>query len=158
MAGVLTPEEAVRSAVRKAAGIGVVGALHPGFDEAAMATLWTYMVTTIAGRSRVQLAAATVTKLVAAAVSACAAYSTGSKLLTWGMGLVVPGGLLVAAPAAITLNSALNAVFTYRLGRHCVRCFGRPGLDARDVLVIVRALVVVPSLGEIAEVRRMLAR
>jgi hypothetical protein len=157
VASALTPEDAVRSAVRRAAGVGVVGALHPGFDEAAMATLWTHMVTTIARRSHARPSPATVTKLVAAAVSACAAYSTGSKLLTWGVGLVLPGGLLLAAPAAVTLNSAINAYFTYRLGTECVRRFAGPGLEARDVLAFGRAVVLAPSLAELAEIRRMIA-
>ena len=152
-----TPEDAVRDAVRRAARVGAAVALHPGFDEAAMGAIWIRMVTSIAVRSSAPTSPATVAKLVASALTACVAYTTGSKILGWSLLVVLHAVPFAALPAAVALNGAVNALLTYRLGTECVRRFANPRVDAHDVIAIGRAIVLVPSFGELGAVRRMLA-
>lgn len=69
-----------------------------------------------------------------AGLSGVAAYSLGSKLLTWGFlatQVVLPG---LAIPTAVAMNAALNTTFTYRLGRECVRRFADPNFTSVDVI------------------------
>ena len=151
------PEDAIRVAVYAAAGLGVPGLFHPGLDEAGMSAIWITMVTTVAKRCEARLTPATAAKFVTAALSSVAAYSVGSKLLGWavmGILITVPG---IAVPAAMTMNSALNALFTYRLGKECVQRFSRPDFNAADAIEFGRRLVMIPGATEIGEIKRLLA-
>jgi hypothetical protein len=151
-----TPEEAVRSAARAAAGVGAPGILAPGLDEAAMYTIWFAMVTTVARRCGARLSPATVGKVVGAALGGAAAYTAGSKVLTWGVIAVlhtIPGAAL---PAAMAMNSAINALLTRRLGRACTERFADPGFSGRDALAITRNLFALPSTAEVLGLRRLL--
>jgi uncharacterized protein (DUF697 family) len=151
-----TPEDAIRIATRAAAGLGVPGLFHPGLDEAGMAAIWLTMVITIAKRCGARLTTATAGKFVTAALSSVTAYSLGSKILTWAalaVLIAVPG---VALPAAVAMNAALNAAFTYRLGRECVRRFSEPKFSSVDVIDFGRQLVAVPSWAEVADMKRLL--
>lgn len=87
--------------------------------------IWLAMVTTIAKRCGAELSPATAAKLVTAALAGVAAYTTGSKILSWGVIAVagaVPGAAL---PAAMAMNAGLNAYLTRRLGMRCITRFAR---------------------------------
>ena len=151
-----TPDDVVRIASRSAAGIGVPGILAPGFDEAAMYTIWFAMVTTIARRSGAELSPATAAKLVSAAVGAAAAYSLGSKILSWGVIAALSSIPFAALPAAMAMNAGLNALLTHRLGHACAERFADPKFRVADIAGIVRHLALVPSMADVLAVRRML--
>lgn len=68
-----TSEDAIRTAVRAAAGMGVPGIFSPGLDEAGMTAIWGAMVTTIAKRQGAELSPATAAKLVASALAGVSA-------------------------------------------------------------------------------------
>jgi uncharacterized protein (DUF697 family) len=152
-----SPEDAIRTAVRAAAGLGVPGLFQPGLDEAGMMTIWTAMVITIAKRQGAELSPATATKLVASAVAGISAYKLGSKILTWTIMLIGSAVPFVTVPAGMAFNVALNALFTYKLGRECTQRFADPTFTKADVLSIGRQLVLMPTLSEIGEIRRLLA-
>jgi hypothetical protein len=147
---------AVRTAVKAAAGLGVPGVFAPGLDEAGMAAIWTTMITTIARRRGVGISAVAAGKIVASASASVAAYRMGSRLLTLAMApllLVLP---IVGVPAAVALNSILNAWFTYRLGVACDRRFADPGFSARECLLVVKGLAGLPTVSELVELSDML--
>jgi hypothetical protein len=152
-----TAEDAVKTAVRAAAALGIPGIFHPGLDEAGMGVIWTTMVTTIAKRQDVPLSPTVATKLVGTALAGVAAYSTGSKVLTWGLVLVLHVVPVAAVPAAVGLNVALNALFTYKLGTTCIRRLSDPRLSTREIIDIGRQIAMVPTLTEVGEIKRMLA-
>ena len=119
-------ERAVRSATLAAAGLGLPGLFYPGIDEAGMATIWVTMVTAIAKHCDARVSPATVGKMVTAAVSSVAAYTLGSKILTWAAMPILIAFPVAGIPAAAGVNSALNALFTYRLGKECIIRFSEP--------------------------------
>jgi hypothetical protein len=150
-----TAEDAVKKAVRAAAELGVPGIFHPGLDEAGMSVIWIAMVTAIAQRKGIPISTVTATKIVGSALAGVAAYSTGSRILTWGLVLILHVMPLAVVPAAVGLNVALNALFTYKLGTTCIRRLSDPELSAREILDIGRQIVMVPTLTEIGEIKRM---
>jgi hypothetical protein len=155
--GTATAEAAVRKAVMAAAGLGVPGLFHPGLDETGMSAIWITMVTAVAKRCGATVSPATAGKMVTSAVSSVAAYSLGSKILSWAAMPLLVSFPVAGIPAVVAMNSALNALFTYRLGRECIRRFSRPGFTGTDVLDIGRHLIAVPSMTEIGEIKRLLA-
>jgi hypothetical protein len=146
-----TPERAVQLAARAAGGLGVPGLFSPGLDEAGMYSIWFAMVTTIAKRSGAEVSAATVAKLVSAALAGAAAYSLGSKVLTWGVIAVGAAAPFATVPAAIAMNVGLNAYLTRRLGRRCIARFSDPRFSARDVLDLARGLTAGSAGSHITE-------
>jgi hypothetical protein len=150
-----TAEDAVKKAVRAAAGLGIAGIFHPGLDEAGMSVIWIAMVTAIAQRRGVCISRVTATKIVGTALAGVAAYSTGSRILTWGLVLILHVMPIAIVPAAVGLNVALNALFTYKLGTTCIRRLSDPELSAREIVDIGRQIVIVPTLTEIGEIKRM---
>jgi hypothetical protein len=151
-----TAEAAVRTAVMAAAGLGVPGLFHPGLDESGMSAIWLTMVTTVAKRCGATVSSATAGKLVTSALSSVAAYTLGSKILTWAAMPLLASFPVAGIPAVVAMNSALNALFTHRLGRECIRRFSRPEFSGRDIADLGRHLVALPSLTEIADIKRLL--
>jgi uncharacterized protein (DUF697 family) len=151
-----TAERAVRTATRAAAGVGVPGILAPGLDEAAMYTIWLAMITTVAKRTGASLSPASAAKLVASALGGAAAYTVGSKVLTWGVLAVLAAVPVAALPAAMGMNAAINALLTWRLGRACTQRFADPRFGARDALVITRDIFALPGVSEILDLKRLL--
>jgi len=156
VAGAVTSEHAVQVAVRAAAGLGIPGIFHPGLDEAGMGAIWLTMVTTIAKREGAEISAATAAKLVASAVASVSAYSMGSKVLTWALLLIAHALPFVVIPAGVALNVALNALFTYKLGKSCIRRFSDPKFNPRDAIAIGAHMVMTPTLSEIGDLKRIL--
>ena len=157
VAGAATSEDAIRAAVRAAAGLGIPGIFHPGLDEAGTSTIWLTMVTTIAKRQGANISAATASKLVAAAIASVSAYGTASRIMTWALLLILHLLPSVAIPAAVALNVALNALFTHRLGNACSRHFSDPNFSLRDIMKIRQDLRMAPRLSEIGDLTRILA-
>ena len=155
--GAASSHDAVRVAVRSAAALGLPGIFQPGLDEAGMSAIWLAMVTTIARRQGVEVSATTATKLVAAAVAGVSAYSMGSKVLTWSLILIMHALPFAVIPGAVAMNVALNALFTYKLGTTCIKRFSTPNLTVSEVIAIGRQIVMLPSLGEIREIKQMFA-
>lgn len=158
---VATPPEdaartAIRTAVRAAAGMGVPGIFSPGLDEAGMTAIWSAMVVTIAKRQGAELSPPTAAKLVASALASVSAYTIGSKILTWAVLLVGSAAPFATWPAAMAFNAALNAVFTYKLGRKCAQRFADPTFSRADVLSIGASLVPVLSWSEISDIKSMI--
>jgi uncharacterized protein (DUF697 family) len=121
-----------------------------------MTAIWLTMVTTIAKRCGNGLSSAAAGKTVAAALSSVAAFSLGAKVVNWavmGILIAVPG---VAVPAAVAMNSGLNIMFTYRLGKECLHRFSEPNVTDADLVDFGRSLVRMPSRAEIADIKRML--
>jgi hypothetical protein len=147
---------AIRKATVAAGGLGVPGLFYPGLDEAGMAAIWATMVTTVARRCGAAVSPATITKLVTSALSSVAAYTLGSKILTWAALPLVAAFPIAGIPAVAALNASLNALFTYRLGKECARRFSEPTFSARDVLDIGRHLLGLPTIAELAELRDVL--
>jgi uncharacterized protein (DUF697 family) len=150
-------EKAIRAATLAAAGLGIPGLLHPGIDEAGMAAIWLTMVTAIAKDCNAKISPATAGKMVTAAVSSVAAYTLGSKILTWAAMPVLIAFPVAGIPAAVALNSVLNAVFTYRLGKECVSRFSNPAFTSRDLIDIGRHLAALPNFTEISDIKRILS-
>jgi hypothetical protein len=123
-----------------------------------MGAIWLAMVTAIARKKGAELSAATATKLVAAAVAGVSAYSLGSKILTWSLVLIIHALPFAVIPAALAMNVALNALFTYKLGKTCIERFSNPNLTSREVIAIGARIVMVPTFSEIGEIKRMLSR
>lgn len=152
-----TADDAIRTATLAAAGLGVPGLFHPGLDEAGMTAIWLTMVTTVAKRCGANLSSATAGKFVTSALSSVAAYSLGSKILTWAAMPVLLSFPVAGIPAAVAMNSVLNGLFTYRLGRECVTRFSDPRFTARDVVDFGRHLIAFPTFAEVAEIKRVLS-
>jgi uncharacterized protein (DUF697 family) len=149
-----TPEETIRAACWAAAGLGVPGVLNPGLDEAGIAAIWSTMVLTIAKQSGASVSPATAAKLATSAVSSVAAYTLGSKILSWMVIFAIPGG---GIPAAMAANAGLNALFTFRLGRESMRRFSNPQFTSVDVMQCAKHLIAIPTWAEIREVKQILA-
>jgi hypothetical protein len=151
-----TAEVAVRRAVRTASGLGVPGIFHPGLDEAGMSAIWLAMVVAVAKKQGANVSVQTAAKLVAAAVASVSAYSMGSKILTWALILILHVLPVAVVPAAVGLNVALNALFTYKLGKTCVKRFATPNLTPQEIIAIGAKIVMIPTLHEVNEIKKML--
>jgi len=121
-----------------------------------MGAIWLTMTTTIAKRCGASVSPATAGKLVTAALSSVAAYSVGSKILSWGVMIVFSVIPAAGIPAAAAMNAGLNALFTCRLGRECIRRFSDPNFTSADVIELGRAMISPPNWSEIRDIRRML--
>jgi uncharacterized protein (DUF697 family) len=150
-------DEQIRTAVLLAAGLGIPGLFHPGLDETGMGAIWLTMVTSIAKRSGAEISPATAGKFVTSALSSVAAYSLGSKILTWAALPVLAAFPVAGIPAAIGMNAALNALFTFRLGKECVKRFSDPRFTSSDVITLGRLLVSIPSTSEIRDLKRLIS-
>jgi hypothetical protein len=108
-------------------------------------------------RSGAEISPATAGKFVTSALSSVAAYSLGSKILTWAALPVLAAFPVAGIPAAIGMNAALNALFTYRLGKECVRRFSDPRFTSSDVITLGRLLVSIPNTSEIRDLKRLIS-
>jgi hypothetical protein len=117
------------------------------------------MVGALAKKSEHDVDAKLIAKLVAAAAASVAGYQLGSKILTV---LAVPLILalpVAGIPAVAGLNSALNALFTYRLGVFASERLSRPNFTGHDFVGLSRdvgvMLIGVPTPSEIAAVKAL---
>src|SRR6478752_6106979 len=148
--------QTVGQAVGAAAGLAVPGVLLPTLDTVGMAAIWTTMITAIAIKSEREISPSTVTKVVAASISAVSAYRLGSKILTWAALPLVAAAPVAGVPAVVALNVLLNGLFTLKLGVTIAKQLSRPGITTLDIALIVKELVQLPSLDEIKLVKDMI--
>lgn len=146
----------IKAATLAAAGVGIPGLFHPGLDEGGMALIWGSMVTKLATNCNAEISPVTVAKYVSAALSGVAAYTLGSKGLTWAASPLILAFPVAGIPAAVALNSGLNALFTLRLGRQTHRNFQSPNFAPGELLGIAHHLVGIPHLSEIRDVKQLL--
>lgn len=111
------------------------------------------MIGAIAVKSGREVSAATMTKLASAAVSAVAGYHLGSKIMTWVLIALLPGG---GVPAAVAVNVVLNGLFTLKLGVATAKQLSRPGFNAIDIMSIVHQVLSLPSGEEIRFLKAIL--
>lgn len=144
-------ESIVKNSAKAAATAGVSGAINPFLDTAAVAGIWTNMIIKIAQASGHQMSVATATKFVTTVASGVAAYKVGSKLFSTIIWLIPGIGWL----GAMGVNSTLNYLFTYKLGKVTSGLFGKPGFDygsAVDVATyVVLPMLSIPTLREFRE-------
>jgi hypothetical protein len=81
----------------------------------------------------------------------------GSKILTWVAMPILIAFPVAGIPAAVALNSVLNAFFTYRLGKQCIVRFSDPAFTSRDLIEIGRHLAALPDFAEITDIKRILS-
>lgn len=151
------PDKMIKTAVVAAAGLGVPGLFLPGLDEGGMTLIWGTMVTTLAHSFGAELSPVIVAKYVAAGLSGVAAYTLGSKVLTWAAAPLLVAVPFAGVPAAVALNSGLNGLFTLRLGRRTHQSFQSPQFTSADLMGIARHLIGIPLPSEISDLYRMLA-
>jgi len=151
------PEDAIRVAVYAAAGLGVPGLFHPGLGRGGNERHLDHDGDHGREKMRGPPDSGHRREVRDRGPVQRRGHSVGSKLLGWavmGILITVPG---IAVPAAMTMNSALNALFTYRLGKECVQRFSRPDFNAADAIEFGRRLVMIPGATEIGEIKRLLA-
>lgn len=119
----------VRTAAIAAAGVGVPGALVPGLDAPAVASVWIAMATAIAANSGHSLNRNLAVKLVAATIKGSFLYWAGSKALTT---LLAFSG--VGMPIAVPLNAAFNYIYTANLGEYLSEALTSSNLDAEQLV------------------------
>jgi uncharacterized protein (DUF697 family) len=146
----------VRNATLAAGAIGVPGAFSFGADITAMTATWGAMTVAIAKKSGHQMDAAFSAKVVTGVLAGVAGYLGGSKIATALVSLI-PGGVLVA----VGVNSALNALFTYKLGDALAKLFDKGQFDSSDVATAVTTLlslvVGMPTFGQLRDFGSLLA-
>ena len=134
-----------------AAGFGVPGAFVPWLDVGSVSACWITMTMMIAEKAGHQVDEKSVGKFIVTIVEGAAAYMIGSKVLTALLNLIPVAG----TGTAISLNAALNWLYTIRLGRALAKRFDNRNFDMEDLAgmaVTIQAMVfVVPSLGELKQ-------
>ncbi len=144
-------ESIVKDSAKAAAAAGTASAINPFLDTAAIAGIWTNMIIQIAKVSGRPMDMASATKFVTSVASGIAAYKVGSKILTTIVWLLPGLGWL----GAMGLNSALNFIFTYKLGKVTSSLFSKPGFDfgsTADIMqYVVLPMLSIPTLSEVRE-------
>ena len=137
------------------AAAAVPGAFMPGIDLAAVGGLWTSMMITIAKDHNVTFDESP-EAFIGSIAAGIGAYWTGSKIITKGLSIAI--GFLTAgigyAVAAVASNVALNAYFSWSLGRKMDDIFAAHGgtRAGREIAVlIVKAVCHIPKWGELSE-------
>jgi hypothetical protein len=152
-----TTDDSIRVAALAVGELGVPGLFRSGQGETNLAAIWQTMITAIAKQSRVPLSSETTEEIVAAALSSIAPYTLGSKVIGWTMTSILSALSGTVIPAATAVNTALDIVFTYRLGKECVRRFAEPGFARSAKIDFGRRLVTPPTVGEIGAMGTLLA-
>lgn len=155
IASAVSSRDAVRKAVKAAGAVGAVGIFSPGIDEAGMSAIWIAMVVTIARHCDVKMERSTAVKIVATAVAGFSAYATGSKILSWSVIAVLHVIPMLTVPAAVGMNIALNSLFTYKLGRECIKRFSNTKITS-DLLKLSWHLIPLPTPTELRDLRMLL--
>lgn len=124
----------------------------PRFDVDAMSTIWIGMIMQISKRSGSQISKQTSAKFVALIGSGIVAYWGNSALFTKLLGFIPGSGTL----AFISINSFVNALFTYRLGKNIACHLESSGFSTEEFLNVTIAitpiLLSLPNPNEIKEI------
>lgn len=141
----------VHDSAKAAAAAGTAALVNPFLDTAAIAGIWTNMIIQIAKASGRKMDLASATKFVTSVASGVAAYKVGGKILGTAIWLIPGLGWL----GAMGLNSTLNYIFTFKLGKVAAGLFSQPGFDfgntADIAQYVVLPMISIPTLSEIRE-------
>lgn len=144
-------EVAIYTAAYAAAAAGIPGAFIPALDVGAISTAWVGMLLAIASNSNRHLDRNTALKFATGLLAGSAAYLGGSKLFTFALNFI-PG---IGTVAAVGINSLLNFLYTFRLGRFIALQMEKSEFDTEDwasMIPEVTALVfAMPSIMEMQE-------
>jgi len=150
-------DDSIRVAALAVAELGVPGLLRTGHEETTMAATWQKLISTIAEQYQVSLSPESAEKIVAAALSSIAPHTLGSKIVGWAMTGILSALTGTVVPAATTMNTVLDIVFTYRLGKECARRFAELGIAGLTELDFGRRLVAHPTVAEVGAIGSLLA-
>ena len=146
----------VRKSAMAAAAVGIPGAFSFGLDVTAMSGIWITMTLAVAKESGHDVDQAFVTKPVAGVASGTAGYIGGSKVATTLLHIIPGAGSM----AAMSVNSALDFLYTWRLGSALADLFDRPDFAPSDAARMARniagAIGVLPTYGELRSIIRIL--
>jgi hypothetical protein len=144
----------IKDTAVKCAIAAVPGAFVPGIDLAAVGGLWVYMMNKIADEHNITFDEEPI-RFVGTIAAGVGAYWTGSKIFTYGIGIVLAfltfglGALLIPVT-----NVILNAYFTWSVGRRMDAIFSaNSGEEAGYEIAkqIIKAVCHVPGKGEFSE-------
>lgn len=147
-------EAGIYVAAYSAAAAGIPGAFVPALDVAVVGGAWATMLVAIASNSNRQLDQNTALKFATGILSGGAAYLGGTKLLTYTLH-AIPG---LGTIASVGINSLLNFLYTFRLGRFIALQMEKPEFDTADWASLIPELTAMvfamPSIMEIQEAWR----
>ena len=129
-----------------AAGVGASIVVLPVLDLVGMGTIWYSLIRQLAKESGHKVGRLYVAKLVFSVTSAGALYLTGSSILS---SIVAASGVGLAV--IVPLNSVLNYLYTYRLGRMVADQFETPDFNPKMLFLSAGAILAIPSLGELTD-------
>jgi uncharacterized protein (DUF697 family) len=146
----------VKKSAVAAGALGVPGAFSFGLDVTGLSGIWITMTLAIAKESGHEIDRAFATKLIAAVTAGVAGYVGGSKVATTLLHLIPGAGSL----AAVGVNSALDFLYTWRLGCSLSNLFDRSDFMPSDVrrmaMDIVHIIGPIPTFKEILSISRAL--
>jgi uncharacterized protein (DUF697 family) len=143
-------ENAIYTAAFAAAAVGVPGAFAPFLDVTAVGGIWATMMVAIATKAGRQLDKDTALKIATAILTGASAYVAGSKLIGFLLHFIPGAGSIVS----VGVNSLLNFLYTFRLGRYLALKMEKPEFDTGDFAdVIPEMTTMVFSLPSITELR-----
>lgn len=144
-------EAIVKDCAKAAAAAGTTALINPFLDTAAIAGIWTNMIVKIAKESGRKIDMASATKFITSVGAGISGYKIGSKILSTALWLVPGLGWL----GAMGLNSTLNYLFTYRLGKTVAGMFDDPSFNFGNMADITQYVVLpmlsIPTLREFRE-------
>jgi len=134
-----------------AAAAAVPGTFVPVLDITAIAGIWANMLIKVAKTSGHDLDFKFASKMATAVAAGFGGYIAGSKLLTYSI-MLIPG---IGLFGAMGINSILNYMFTYKLGKIAKGLFEKPGFDPGDATdlakMVLLPLLSIPTFSEIRE-------
>lgn len=146
----------VKNSAMAAGALGVPGAFSFGLDVTGMSGIWIAMTLAIAGESGHDVDRAFATKLVAAVTAGVAGYVGGSKVATTLLHLIPGAGSV----AAMGVNSALDFLYTWRLGSALANLFDKPEFVPGDIGTmawnIIQVIGPLPTFRELVGIARIL--
>lgn len=141
----------VKDSAKAAAAAGTTALINPFLDTAAIAGIWTNMIIKIAKESGRKIDMASATKFITSVGAGVGAYKVGGKILGTAIWLIPGLGWL----GAMGLNSTLNYLFTFRLGKTVASMFDDPSFDFGNMADITQYVVLpmlsIPTLREFRE-------
>lgn len=133
----------------------VPGAFLPGIDMAAVGGLWTKMMIRIANDHYISFEDSP-ESFIGTIAAGIGAYWTGSRIINRLLAIAI-GVLTVGigyAVVAVASNVALNAYFTWSLGKKMDQIFAAHGGEKAGkeiAILIIKAVCHIPSPGEISD-------
>ncbi|WP_020537947.1 hypothetical protein [Lewinella cohaerens] len=141
----------IKGSSQAAAALAVPGLFVPVVDVAGIAGIWANMLIKVARNSGHELDFQFATKMATSVATGFGAYVAGSKILSYSI-MFIPG---IGIFGAMGMNSALNYIFTFKLGKIASGLFERTSFDAADAADIAKMLLLpllsIPTMGDIRD-------